>query len=146
MMWLLDTNIISETNKSRPSVQVMAWLGSVAVEHLFISTVSIAELRVGIAAMPEPAIASQVLLWLENAVRPRFADRVLAPDEDCLMKWRVISKSAQRDRQPTPPVDLLIAAIALTHEMGVTTRDVTPFLGTGVPVLNPFTGERFNGA
>lgn len=110
------------------------------------STVNIAELRYGIVNQKSAADASQLTLWLENVVRPWFSGRIVEVDEVSLLRWRVLARALERDRRAAPPVDLLIAAIALENNLSVATRDVLPFAAAGVPVLNPWTGERFNGA
>ena len=144
--WIVDTNIISETRKPKPSRQVTEWIKATATEQLFTTEVNLAELLYGIEMQPDFPKAKALATWLESNVRPLFAGRVLAVDETILLRWRIISRKLQQQRQPTPPSDLLIAAIAIENACGVATRDVAPFVACGIPTLNPFTGERFNGA
>jgi predicted nucleic acid-binding protein len=124
----------------------MAWLSRVDLDCLLTSTVNIAELRYGILNQKSAADASHLTLWLENVVRPWFADRIVEADERALLRWRVLARDLERQRRPAPPVDLLIAAIAFENNLSIATRDVAPFAAAGVPVLNPWTGERLNGA
>lgn len=146
MNWIADTNVISETKRSQPDANVMRWFEEVPVERLFTTIVNFAELRYGVLSQPAVERAQELGLWLERTVRPLFKDRVLGVEEDVVLSWRTISREAQKQRRPAPPGDLLVAAIALVNHCGVATRDVEPFAGAGVPTLNPWTGERFNGA
>jgi toxin FitB len=144
--WLLDTNVISELRRPRPDAEVVAWVSGVLEVSLFTSSVCIAEIRHGIARAGSAAKSDALNAWLEATVRPQFEGRILPADETALTLWRALAEQADRNRKPAPAADLLIAATALTVGLTVATRDVAPFADSGVPVLNPFTGERFNGA
>jgi predicted nucleic acid-binding protein len=121
-------------------------MARVDLDCLLTSTVNIAELRYGILNQKSVADAAQLTLWLENVVRRWFANRIVEVDEASLLRWRVLARELERQRRPAPPVDLLIAAIARENDLSVATRDVSPFVAAVLPVLNPWTGERFNGA
>ena len=129
-----------------PSRSVAAWMDGTDADHLFTTTLNIAELRHGIMLQQDAAAAHQLTLWLENTVRLWFDGRIVQIVENDFLRWRVLVRQAESRRKPAPAPDLLIAAVALERGMHVATRDVRPFVGTGVPVLNPFTGECFNGA
>jgi predicted nucleic acid-binding protein len=144
--WLLDTNVISEIRKPRPDASVLRWMASVEVNQLHTSTLNIAEIRLGILKQQSAADAHALTLWLEHTVRPWFEDRIFEVTEAVLLRWRVLAVDLQRQRLPTPAPDLLIAAMALEHGLNIATRDTKPFVGTGVPIINPWTGQRFNGA
>ena len=146
MNWIVDTNVISEQNKKNPNQNVLEWLSLTLITTLFTTSVTIAEIRYGIALNSDLSRAKSLEIWLEETVRPTFIDRILNVDESVILRWRVISRKLQQARQSTPPSDLLIAAIAIENRCGVATRDVAPFVACGIPTLNPFTGERFNGA
>jgi toxin FitB len=145
-MWILDTNVISETHKPKPSPSVQDWILSAKSANLYTTVVNIAEIRFGIV-MQQAQDRQQILQdWLDQKIRPWFRNRILDADEQSLLRWRVISKAAIANKHPAPSGDLLVAAIAMTNSMAVATRDTAPFAAAGVPTLNPFTGERFNGA
>ena len=144
--WVLDTNVISELRRPNPNRSVVAWVSETASEELFTSVVCIAEIRHGIHMTSEMTKVLALENWLVNEVRPFFDDRILPVTEDCLVVWRRLAESAERNRKPAPAADLLIAATARHHSLAVATRDTAPFIAAGVPVLNPFTGERFGGA
>ena len=144
--WIVDTNIISEQNKRNPNSNVIDWLGRIPFASVFTTEVTLAEIRYGIAIQNNPVKAAGLQIWLDQKVRQTFFGRVLTVDENVIVQWRILSRKVQQQRKPTPPVDLLIAAIAIENTCGIATRDVEPFLATGIPIYNPFTGERFNGA
>jgi toxin FitB len=145
-MWILDTSVISETRKPRPNLAVQHWILSARSSELYTTVVNIAEIRFGIA-MQQAQDRRQILQdWLDQKIRPWFGGRICHADEQSLLKWRVIPRAAIAKKQPAPSGDLLVAAIAMSNSMAVVTRDTAPFVVCGVPVLNPFTGERFNGA
>ncbi len=144
--WLTDTNVISEVRRQRPDGKVLAWIGKVDLDCLFTTSVNIAELRFGIANQKSPADAHLLTLWLENTVRRWFQNRIIGVVEESLFRWRSLLRNLERRQLPAPAVDILIAAIALQHDLCVATRDTKPFVAAGARVFNPWTGERFNGA
>lgn len=144
--WLLDTNVISELYRSRPHEKVTSWFASERKSSLHVSTVTLAEIRFGIEIRDDPVIRAQLSAFLQDVVRPLFDGRVLQAGEEELLAWRLLADRANKAGRPLPQPDSLIAAIALVHSMRVVTRDVDPFVYAGVPVLNPWTGQRFNGA
>ncbi len=144
--WLLDTNVISETRKPQPSREVAAWIAEIDNDRLYTSAMSIAELRYGAGQLSDQLLQVEISNWIEKTVRPWFDKRIFHADENVLLNWRILSRRSQLTRNPTPPVDLLIAAVAHSHGLVVATRDVAPFVACGLPVLNPWTGERYNGA
>ncbi len=146
MNWLIDTNIISETRRPRPSKYVARWIASIELRQSFTSAMVLAEMVYG-AALVEDVLRQRALQkWIDEVVRTWFHGRILEIDEATLVRWRIIRQKMERLSKPAPAVDLLIAAAALESGMGVATRDTAPFVACGIPTLNPFTGERFNGA
>jgi len=146
MRWLVDTNVISELYRARPDPKIINWFASEKMSSLFISTVNLAEIRLGIEIRADPVVRAQLTAFLQETVRPLFQGRVLESGEEELLTWRLLANKAQKSGRPLPQPDSLIAAIAMVHGMAVATRDTAPFEYAGVPVLNPWTGERFNGA
>ena len=86
--WLLDANIVSELRKARPDSRVKAWADAQPANSLFLSSVTIAEIRYGIAIQTDPAFRIELENWLERGLRPWFADRILPVDEDVILEWR----------------------------------------------------------
>jgi toxin FitB len=144
--YLLDTNVISELRKSGRSAEVMAWIGKQEVLQLFTSDVTMAELCYGAELVDDLVKRKELNEWIAEIVRPWMNDRVLKVSEDVLVRWRILSRYMKKVHRYSPEADLLIAAVAFERDLVVVTRDQNPFVMCGVPTLNPFTGERFNGA
>lgn len=146
MNWLIDTNVISESRRSKPTPAVAQWISSIALTQSYTSAMVLAELVYGAAVVSDISKRLALQEWIEDAVRPWFDGRILAIDEATLVRWRILRRGAELGKQPAPAVDLLITATALEHGLSVATRDTAPFVAAGLPVFNPWTGERFNGA
>jgi predicted nucleic acid-binding protein len=134
-MILLDTNVISEPLKATGNTNVLAWIDAQNIETLYLSTISLAELRFGIAALPEGKRRDTLHYSLEHRVLPLFVGRLLPFDDPA-------SKSYARARiagQAIAPADGYIAAIAATHGFTVATRDTSPFEAAGLIVINPWS-------
>jgi toxin FitB len=144
--WLLDTNVLSETRKKRVDNGVANWLSSVVTEQICTSAMNIAELEYGAIVTKDDLKQIEITGWIESELKPWLSDRIFAIDEDVLLRWRILSRQREIKQQPAPPVDILIAAVAQENGLYVATRDVAPFVACGIPTLNPWTGERFNGA
>jgi hypothetical protein len=138
--WLLDTNVISELRKANCDAQVKAWADSQPPTSLYLSRVTIAEIRYGIERSPTADRSRRRWeAWLTNELRPWFADRLLAVDEDVFVVWRRLIEKGKAVRHTFPQPDLFIAATAVLHDLCVVTRNSADFLRTGVSVLNPWT-------
>ncbi len=146
MKWVVDTNVISELKRSSPNAAVVEWYASVNMESIFTTAVNISEILTGILALQSVAHAAELSNWLATVIRPFYEGRILEVNESALVRWHQLRQQMQVNQLPNPPVDTLIAAIAFENSACVVTRDVNGFVATGVPLLNPFTGERFNGA
>lgn len=146
MAYLLDTNVISETRKAHKSEAVMSWLGAQRIEDLRTSTVNMSELTYGAAKLDDIIKRRTLENWIAETVRPWLHGRIVEVSENALLRWRLLIRRAQLAEQRAPEIDLLIAAVAFENTLTIATRDTKPFIGTGVPVFNPWTGEHFNGA
>ncbi len=138
-MILLDTNVVSEPFKAAPEPQVLVWLDAQSVETLYLSAISLAELRFGIAALPAGQRRDGLLTSLEQRVLPLFAGRILPFDELAALAYAELRARARAARRAIATADGWIAAIAAAHGLQVATRDVSPFEAAGVPVINPWT-------
>lgn len=132
-MYLLDTNVISEVKRPKPHGGVMAWLGRIAAEHMFVSAVSFAEIQSGIEKTREndPEKAATIEAWLESEISRHVILPLTLP---IMRRW---AKLMHR-RSDAHAIDALIAATALHHGLTVATRNVKDFEPFGVPVTNPF--------
>jgi predicted nucleic acid-binding protein len=138
--WLLDTNVISELRKSNCNAQVKAWADTQPPTSIYLSRVTIAEIRYGIERLPiADRLRGQLEAWLAEELRPWFSDRLLDVDEDVFVVWRRLVEKGRAMRHEFPQPDLFIAATAVLHDLCVVTRNADDFLLTGVPVLNPWT-------
>lgn len=141
MMFVLDTNVVSELRKVRlgkADKHVAKWADSVAATDLYLSAISVQELEIGVQLLERrDAVQGAVFrAWLDNHVLPAFAGRILPVDVE------VARRSASLHvPDPKPVRDSLIAATALVHGMTVVTRNVDDFGSSGVMLLNPWMPE-----
>lgn len=141
-MILLDTNVISEPLKVSGDLNVLDWIDAQSIETLYLSTISLAELRFGIAALPEGRRRDTLHASLEGRVLPLFIGRILPFDEPASSAYATLRAHARSVGLAIAPADGYIAAIAATHALTVATRDTAPFEAAGVPVINPWTWTR----
>ena len=141
--WLLDASVVSELRRDNCDARVKAWSDNQAPGGLFLSRITIAEIRYGIERLDpgEPA-RRRLEAWLANDLRPWFADRLLGPDEDVFLVWRRLVEKGKALRHTFPQPDLFLAATAIVHDLCLVTRNVADFRRTGALVLNPWTATR----
>jgi toxin FitB len=144
--YLLDTNVISEMRKTSRSAEVVAWMGKQDVLQLFTSDVTMAELCFGAELVDDLVKRQKLKEWIAEIIRPWMQGRILKVTEDVLVQWRILSRHMKKVHRYSPEADMLIAAVAFKSDLVVVTRDQNPFVMCGIPTLNPWTGERFNGA
>lgn len=137
-MILLDTNIVSEPLKAAGNANVLAWIDAQIIETLYLSTISLAELRFGIAALPDGKRRDTLHFSLEQRVLPLFAGRILSFDDPASQSYATLRARARVVGQTIAPADGYIAAIAATHGFAVATRDTSPFEAVGLTVINPW--------
>ena len=138
MAWLLDTNILSERRKPKPEPRVTAFYDAQPLNALYISVVSIAEIRFGIELQQEVTRRAELNEWLTRTLRPAFTGRILPVTEDILLKWRTLMEDGRKTGHTYSHPDLPMAATALQHGLTVVTRDRSDFEKTGAPVFNPW--------
>ena len=138
-MIILDTNVLSETLRPSPDKQVVEWLDAQIAETLFLTTITLAEVRYGIAALPTGKRKTGLDERFEAELLPLFAGRVLAFDEPATREYALLRSQTRAAGLAIGDFDALIASIAKAHRFGVATRDVAPFEAAGVPsVIDPF--------
>jgi len=137
--WLLDTNIVSEIRRPRPEPRVLAAIEAQPLEHLFISIVTLAEIRFGIERIEDFKRRTELNDWLSNKVRPMFDQRVLPITEDVMVKWRLLVEDGRKAGYTFSQPDLIIGATALHCGLTVMSRDTTDYARAGVPVFNPWS-------
>jgi predicted nucleic acid-binding protein len=136
--WLLDTNIISELRKPKPERKVVAFIAAQPLDRLFISAVSLAEIRFGIELVSEPSYRRELNDWLTHKVRPMFEGRVLAVSEDVMFKWRLLVEDGRKAGHTFSQPDLIIAATGIHHGLTVVSRDASDYAKAHVPLFNPW--------
>ena len=139
--WLLDTNVISELRRPKPEPKVIAFVRAQPLESLFISSVTLAEIRFGIELLPDTGRRAGLNDWLANNVRPMFDRRVLAISEDVMFRWRLLVEEGRKAGHTFSQPDLIIAAIALHHGLTVVSRDTKEYVSAHVNVFNPWVDE-----
>lgn len=138
MMFVLDTNVVSELRKMRvgkADANVTAWTQGVDAADLFVSAITIMELELGVLSMERKDATQGAVLrqWLERQVLPEFSGRTLPVDTAVAQRCARLHVPDKRNDR-----DALIAATALVHGMTVVTRNVADFSATGVPLVNPW--------
>lgn len=137
-MILVDTNVVSEPWKPVPDACVLDWLDAQAIETLFLSAITVAELRFGIAAMPEGKRRTVLHNRLEDEVLPLFSGRVLPFDLEASKAYATLMAAARASGKAIGTADGYIAATALARGFSVATRDVGPFEAGGLSIINPW--------
>ncbi|MGH7069139.1 MAG: type II toxin-antitoxin system VapC family toxin [Acetobacteraceae bacterium] len=138
MNFLLDTNVVSEWVKPRPDPGVVAWVGEADEDRIFISVITIAELRHGIERLPVGVRRDRLDHWLTEQVPLRFGERVLAVDAETADAWgRVMAPGEATGRSPGT-MDAFIAATVLQHDMTLVTRNASDFEPLGLRMINPW--------
>jgi len=137
-MILLDTVVLSELRKPRPSPAVVKWLSGQRDSELFLSVVSLGEIERGIEKQrgSDPAFSMVLSRWLDDLLS-LYGDRVLPISPPIARRWGILSARLGNDS-----ADLLIAATAITHGLVVATRNVRHFEPAGVGVVNPFGNHK----
>lgn len=140
--YLLDTNIISNVTKPRPSETLVAWMADQADTDLFIASLTVAEIRRGILEKPRGRKRDQLETWFTGPDGPQalFAGRVLSFDAEAGLIWaRLMAHGAARGR-PRSALDMIIAAVAEANDCVVVTDNEKDF--SGVEIINPVRSGR----
>lgn len=137
-MIVLDTNVVSEPWKIAPNPGVLAWIDAQAVETLYLSAITVAELRYGLATMPAGRRRTVYQERLANEVLPAFAGRILPFDLDASQAYADLMAQARAAGKAIGQADGYIAATAAAHGLMVATRDTGPFEAAGLKTVNPW--------
>lgn len=135
MSYLLDTNVVSETIRRQQNKAVVEWLEQVPAEALFISVLTLGEIRKGVEALADKKRRERLRLWLERELPVWFEDRVLPVDLAVAERWGRLLAEVGR---PVPTIDSLLAATALHYELRLVTRNARDFDYPGLEVINPW--------
>ncbi|HVI70623.1 MAG TPA: type II toxin-antitoxin system VapC family toxin [Pyrinomonadaceae bacterium] len=136
--FLLDTNVISELIKPRPEANVTTWIERIDESLLYLSVLTLGEIRRGIAVLPQSRRRATLEAWLDKELRMRFEDRILAIDQEVADRWGLLTAAARSNGIVLPVIDGLLAATALEHNLTLVTRDTGQIPSMGVAVFNPW--------
>ena len=134
--FLLDTNIISALVRPKPEPRVAAWIDATDERLLFLSVLTLGEIRKGIMSVKDASRRVVLEAWLTSDLLLRFAGRILLIDEAVTDRWGRLAAGA---KSPVPVIDGLLAATALHHNLTLVTRNTKDVAATGVPLFNPWT-------
>jgi predicted nucleic acid-binding protein len=136
--YLLDTNCISELVRLKPEPSVMAWMQTAEETLLYLSVLTLGEIRKGLAGLSQSKRRTHLETWLEIELRARFAGRILPIDVPVADRWGLLAAGAKREGKTLSVIDGLLAATALHHNLTVVSRNVSDFADARVQVLNPW--------
>ena len=136
--FLLDTNCVSELVRVKPDPRVLEWMEAADESLLYLSVLTLGEIRKGLAALAQGRRRTQLEAWLEGDLRGRFSGRILLVDAAVADRWGLLAAQARRNGVTLPIVDGLLAATALHHNLTMVSRNVCDFAAARVPVFNPW--------
>lgn len=139
MSFLLDTNVVSEWVKPRPNAGVVAWLAEADEDRVFVSVITLAELRYGIERMAAGNRRRRLDEWLRNELPLRFEGRVLSIDIAVADAWGKVAARSQDLGRPMSVADAFIAATVEVHGLTLVTRNASDFEPTLKAIVNPWT-------
>jgi len=140
MNYLIDTCILSEFTRRIPDEKVIQWIDNIEEEKLFLSVITIGEIQRGIERLHESHRKTEQLVWMNNQLIERFAQRIIPLDTGTLCLWGSLSARLESSGIPMPVMDSLIAATALQHNLVIVSRNVSNFVPCGVQIINPWEG------
>lgn len=136
MSYLVDTNVLSELARPNPAPGVLTWFAGIPESALYLSVLTLGELRKGVERLDSSARRERLITWLEHDVIVRFGERLLPLNLEVAERWGRLLAHCERT---LPAIDGLLAATALHHNLSVVTRNVADFTLPGLTVINPWT-------
>jgi toxin FitB len=137
--FLLDTNVISELIKPKPEPKVTAWIDDTDEELLFLSVLTLGEIRRGVVLLPRSARRTALEAWLGKELPLRFSNRILGVDQEVADRWGHLSDLTSARGVHLGVIDGLLAATAMQHDLTLVTRDTRDVGTTGVMLFNPWS-------
>jgi predicted nucleic acid-binding protein len=137
--FLLDTNVVSELVRPRPDPRVPAWVHATDDDLLFLSVLTLGDIRKGIASLTDTGRKVRLETWISRILIPHFEDRILLVDQAVAERWGRITGMLALQGSPLAVVDGLLAATALHHNLTLVTRNTRHLALTGVPAFDPWT-------
>jgi len=137
--FLIDTNVISEWVRPRPDPRIVRWLAETDEDSVFLSVVSLAELRHGVARLPPGRRRDRLAEWLRHELPLRFESRILGIDETIASAWGDVVAEREERGRPISTIDAFIAATARVRGLALVTRNATDFRDSVAEIVNPWT-------
>jgi len=141
MNFLLDTCVISELIARQPNPRVEQWIDSIDEDKLFLSVITIGEIKKGIEKLADSRRKGVLVEWLEDALLVRFRDKILPIDIPVVLTWGQLAAELEKQGKRMPAIDSLIAATCLQGGLGLVTRNESDFVHSGITVINPWRRE-----
>jgi len=138
MKYLLDTNVISELIARSPNQSVVDWIDSLDPEAVFLSVITVGELRKGIEKLASSRRKDELTQWLESVLLLRFAEKWVDITIDVMLVWGELTGRLEREGRPIAAMDSLLAASVLEGNYTLVTRNEQDFQHTGVALVNPW--------
>jgi toxin FitB len=136
--FLLDTNCISELVRNKPEPRVLEWMEAADESLLYLSVLTLGEIRKGVAGLPRGKRQTQLEMWLELDLQARFSGRILSIDAPIADRWGLMAAEAKGKGRALSAIDGLLAATALQHSLTIVSRNISDFANTQVSTLNPW--------
>jgi predicted nucleic acid-binding protein len=136
--YLLDTNVISELVAKQPNPKVVQWIDSLDPSSVYLSVITLGELRKGIEKLPDSKCKETLRDWLNDDLLHRFSGRILVLDVEVMLTWGELVGRLESQGKPLAAMDSLIAALALYHHCCLATRNEDHFKEVGISVINPW--------
>lgn len=141
MNHLLDTNVVSELVTKVPNPSVVRWIDALDPESVYLSAITIGEVRKGIEKLPQSARRERLQRWLSEGLLARFAGRILVMDVPVMLTWGELVGRHELSGRSLPAMDSMIAAQALHHQCTLVTRNCLDFEGLGILLANPWSAD-----
>lgn len=141
MSFLLDTNAVSEWTKPKPDSGLTAWLASADEDHIYLSVITLAEVKFGIERLAKGHRRGTLELWLKDGLAPRFEGRILQVNADIAHRWGEVVAACAGMGRPIGIMDGFIAATAIAYRLTLITRNTADFEHTGVSLLSPWAAK-----
>jgi tRNA(fMet)-specific endonuclease VapC len=138
MNYILDTNVISELVASQPDANVIRWIESIDPQNVYLSVITVGELKKGMEKLPDSRRKTDLEAWLINDLLVRFQDQLLPIDTSVMLTWGSLVARMEALGKLMPAIDSLLAATTLHSGSTLVTRNVGDFEGAGVSLLNPW--------
>lgn len=141
MNYILDTNVVSELVAQNPDHHVIQWVESVDPESLFLSVITIGEIKKGVEKLSSSKRKKNLIAWLEQDLLVRFREHILPIDTSVVMTWGRLLAELEKSGKPMPAIDSLLAATASDLGYTLVTRNITDFEDASIRLLNPWNPD-----